>query len=67
MHSSKMSHSSYNLSKEQEQLACDLSNDYSHVGLLLDDIRALIADHPNLSKAQLRKLLDRYNTDRHII
>jgi len=60
MHSSNMSHFPYNLSQEQEQLARDLSNDYSYLDLSLDDMCALIADHPNLSKAQLCKLLDCY-------
>jgi hypothetical protein len=42
-------------------MAQRLFNDYSHLGLSLENIRALIAANLNLSEAQLRKLLDRYS------
>ena len=48
------------LTPAQEKLADKLYNDYKGTGLSLDDIRAIIAANPNLSEAQLRKLLDRY-------
>jgi hypothetical protein len=37
-----------------------LYNDYSYLGLSVDDIYVIIAIHPNLSETQLRTLLDRY-------
>ncbi len=41
-------------------MAKRLFNDYSHLGLSLENIHAIIAANPNLSETQLRKLLDRY-------
>jgi hypothetical protein len=42
-------------------MAKGLFNDYSHLGLSLENIRALLAANPNLSETQLRRLLDRYS------
>ena len=42
-------------------MANRLYNDYGYLGLSLDSIRAIIADHPNLTEVQLRMLLDRYS------
>ena len=42
-------------------MADRLYNDYSYLGLSLDDIRAIIAENPNLNETQLRKLLNRYS------
>jgi hypothetical protein len=42
-------------------MAKGLFNDYSHLGLSLKNIRALLAANPNLSETQLRRLLDRYS------
>lgn len=56
----QVGHPQKHLSSGQRKIAEGLSSDYSHLGLLLDDIRAIIAAHPNLSEAQLQKLLDRY-------
>lgn len=36
-------------------------NEYSHIGLSFDDMYIILAIHPHLSEAQLRKLLDRYS------
>jgi hypothetical protein len=45
----------------EEKGANQLYNDYSHLSLSLGDIRDIIAVHPNLGEARLRKLLDRYS------
>lgn len=36
-------------------------NEYSHIGLSFDDMYTILAIHPHLSEAQLRKLLDHYS------
>ena len=48
------------LTDEQEKLAEKLFKDFGHLGLSLDDIRAIIANNPHLTEAQLRALLSRY-------
>jgi hypothetical protein len=50
------------LTEEQENLAKKLHADYSHLGLSLDDIRAIIAQNPHLTEAQLRELLNKYGS-----
>ena len=37
-----------------------LYSDYRYLGLTLDDMRDIVAENPDLSEVQLRKLLDRY-------
>ena len=50
-----------NLSPAQEDLAQRLHSDYGSSGLSLDDIRAIIADHPNLNRSTIFvSFLDRY-------
>jgi hypothetical protein len=48
------------LTPKQEGIARRLHADYGHLGLSLDDIRAIIAANPHLSEAQLRRLLDQF-------
>lgn len=48
------------LTPAQEGLAKRLYTDYGHLGLSLDDIRAIIEDNPNLTEVQLRQLLAQY-------
>lgn len=56
-----MAHPQKYLSPEQEKMATQLSHDYGHLGLSLDDVRACMVVHPNLSEVQLRTLFDRYS------